>query len=963
MSPSFIGTWTGKSFDICGESVALQDCFHVSLEKNMFWANYQDQEYITCLKANYLFIYLRLQPVFYQLLCRKDIYIEGKKFLGKFKTCITNQAGYRIEQVVDPNRRSMTQEPEDVLFDCQTLNPKKVALEKLKADELCIKHKRIKLGIRDRRHNFINLTVTLYAETEDGFVYIGEWTSNTINVRFGNCSENSDLRGIPARDRERSFSAQLYKEILAFQKIPSCELKKLNLKPSLPSPVLRFSPNLVISTIPSPDLRFAAPISMVDSQSQIELTNLNQQEIKDIESIRDILLQEGINDDLLSFDNSNQIEKTANITYPNNGNNLFNDHDKDLDVDEYDDFNIDEQTWNELQEQATQKLLAIDSESKQYDPPTVQPIVPVQQINNAFITPATFKAPPVMSSQMMYPISSQKHEDPKLKELESALMEKQGEITFIRNKMLKLTEMNNELIKKNSIREDTGHKSEIERLKVELEFMKQELKTVRDSKRVNQEPLQNFSQNIPVYPRNNSSQRKKMDDFDMSIHKVKNLKKKDAFQENSGIKGRDAVLDTFDAMDVDFAPEPVPEMPQAKTSSVETSTFRLIDVNTDKELILLLSQYLSYSDIESFFLDKAEFLHQHPYIVEIVLLLIEFQDYKLPSELIPQLYHCESDKLYKLLILLVQDGHVIEFEQISPNYDSTDYIRLLHLVHLKQNYEIDVHQLNSVTISHELVGLYCTLKQSNRVLEVLEYYKESKDSLVFYLLHMNYLDKEMLDFKEFCMVKIFLEEYDLEKRWTSVQSSPADTASKPPKLKFELEDIKERKEFVPHFYKIKESERLNNRLINKYHKDVVAAVGTYDPYPQTWDKGNRNSNDWGKTSERFAEKEVEAQLGPGSYQNTDLAKTTLNPYNPIYLVSSLNTNIPTLLPPEDSRLSRLDIGSRQDLKLSVASRLSKVRMSSARKSAAEKIDIPGADIEPNSPISPIDIVIEPDTAQ
>ncbi|KAJ3317644.1 hypothetical protein HDV06_001334 [Boothiomyces sp. JEL0866] len=268
MSKSFIGKWSSRDFEIEGERIPVQDCFHVSLEKNMFWATWDEQEYITCLKANYLFIYLRLQPQFYQLLTKKEIYIQGKRFLGKFKTCISNQAGYRIEQVIDPNRRSLTEDPEDVVFDHLTLNPKKIAVQKLKADELCIKHKRIKLGIRDRRNNFINLIVTLYAETEDGFVLIGEWTSNTINVRFGNCSEHSDLRGIPARERERSFSAQLYKEVLSFQKIPSPELKRLNKEENITLPVLFTCPtgNISISDRLSSSPTLAnSPISPLQS--------------------------------------------------------------------------------------------------------------------------------------------------------------------------------------------------------------------------------------------------------------------------------------------------------------------------------------------------------------------------------------------------------------------------------------------------------------------------------------------------------------------------------------------------------------------------------------------------------------------------------------------------------------------------------------------------------------------------
>ncbi|KAJ3317643.1 hypothetical protein HDV06_001333 [Boothiomyces sp. JEL0866] len=523
-------------------------------------------------------------------------------------------------------------------------------------------------------------------------------------------------------------------------------------------------------------------MEQIRKRPRIELTDLNQQEIKDIESIRDILLQEGINDDLLSFDNTNQLEKPCNITYPNNGNNLYNEEN---DFDDYDDFNIDEQTWNELQEQATQKLKEIDPDFK-FNESSVPPIKPVHN-PVPFITPnPTFKPLPVMSSQMIYPISSQRHEDPKIKELESALLEKQGEITFARNKILKLTEMNNDLIKKATMKEDSIHKNEIERLRVELEFLKQELKTVRESKPSKILPLLNQSQNIANFNQSqnianlnqsqnianlNQSQnipyvnntlhrvkfsqsRKKIDDFDMNIQIVKSIKKK----EN--------VDDHFDVMDVDIIPEPTLPDIQAVTKSVETNTFKLIDFNSEKEFTLLLSQYLSYSELESFLCaDTTEFLNQHQYIVEIVLLLIEFQDYKLPSELISQLYTCKSKQLYKLLIILLQDGCELDFNAISPDYNNSDYIRLLHLGVIKQNLFLESQLLKNVELSHELIGLYCTLKQCDRIFQVIEYYKQAKDSTVFYLLHLIYHDKEILDFKEFCMVKVFLDEFDLEKRW------------------------------------------------------------------------------------------------------------------------------------------------------------------------------------------------------
>ncbi|KAJ3317642.1 hypothetical protein HDV06_001332 [Boothiomyces sp. JEL0866] len=121
-------------------------------------------------------------------------------------------------------------------------------------------------------------------------------------------------------------------------------------------------------------------------------------------------------------------------------------------------------------------------------------------------------------------------------------------------------------------------------------------------------------------------------------------------------------------------------------------------------------------------------------------------------------------------------------------------------------------------------------------------------------------------------------------------------APKTPKIKFNLADIKEQKEFVPHFYKIQESERLNNRLINKYHKDVLATVGTYNPYPPTWESTDKKSDNWGKKSDRFIEKKVEAKLGPGSYQNTDL-------YTPKPVASSFKSTTKRFKPPASNQIS------------------------------------------------------------
>ncbi|KAJ3251331.1 hypothetical protein HK103_002456 [Boothiomyces macroporosus] len=503
-------------------------------------------------------------------------------------------------------------------------------------------------------------------------------------------------------------------------------------------------------------------MEQIRKRPRIELTDLNQQEIKDIESIRDILLQEGVNDDLLSFDTSNQAEKPV-ITYPNNGNNLFNEHQNEVELDDYEDFNIDEQTWNELQEQATQKLKEMDQELK-FNASNVNT---VPQNTAAYITPTpTFKPPPVMNSQLIFPLASQR-EDPKIKELESALLEKQGEITFARNKILKLTELNNELIKKTSVKEDSAHKNEIERLKMELEFMKQEIKTLREKRiqprREKMEPLASQSQNIPSFvPKSKFTQPKKLlDDFDMNMYRAKSMKKIEPVQ------------DQLDLMDVDIIPaEPSSYIKQSQvekeveTKSVETNTFKMIEINMEKELVLVLSQYLSFTELDAFFCsDIAEFLNQHQYIVEIAMILIEFQDYKLPSDLIPQLYNSKSTQLYRLLVLLIQDGNEIDVTKLEPDYNNPEYIRLLHLAVVTRNIPIDLQSLDNIALTHELIGLYCTLRQCKRVYQVIDYYKETKDSTVFYLLHVIYHEKEILDFKEFCMVKVFLEEYDTEKQW------------------------------------------------------------------------------------------------------------------------------------------------------------------------------------------------------
>ncbi|KAJ3251356.1 hypothetical protein HK103_002447 [Boothiomyces macroporosus] len=216
---SFLGQWLSNVMHIDGNPTPVKDCFHISLEKNMFWPQ---RKQITCLKANYIFIYVRLQPVFYECLHRQaKLSFNNQMLTGNFMISLRNQYGFKLEQVVDPNRRSYTKEPQDVIFSALTLNPKNIAVNKVKPEELCVKFKRMKLGIT-KDHEYINIRVAIYCENIHGdYILLDEWRSYDISVRFGNCAQYPDLRNISTKEREREYVNQLYNEISAFQKQPS----------------------------------------------------------------------------------------------------------------------------------------------------------------------------------------------------------------------------------------------------------------------------------------------------------------------------------------------------------------------------------------------------------------------------------------------------------------------------------------------------------------------------------------------------------------------------------------------------------------------------------------------------------------------------------------------------------------------------------------------------------------------
>ncbi|KAJ3251030.1 hypothetical protein HK103_002926 [Boothiomyces macroporosus] len=226
MFESILGSWTDKCLIIGGEAVHISDCFHVACDRNLFWANRNSSRTITCLKANYLHISLRLHPTFFRLLEEKILIYSNTQLTGKFKTVVKEASGIRLEQVTDLTRRSRTETPNEIIFSTDTINKHKLSIHKLKPEDLQIKYKRIKLAIRDRKKDLVNLTLSIYAETRKGWVQVGEWISKDIAVRFGNVADHPDLKGMTAKDREREFSDMLYAEISQFQKYTLLQLQK-----------------------------------------------------------------------------------------------------------------------------------------------------------------------------------------------------------------------------------------------------------------------------------------------------------------------------------------------------------------------------------------------------------------------------------------------------------------------------------------------------------------------------------------------------------------------------------------------------------------------------------------------------------------------------------------------------------------------------------------------------------------
>ncbi|KAI8897536.1 hypothetical protein BC833DRAFT_649521 [Globomyces pollinis-pini] len=98
-------------------------------------------------------------------------------------------------------------------------------------------------------------------------------------------------------------------------------------------------------------------------------------------------------------------------------------------------------------------------------------------------------------------------------------------------------------------------------------------------------------------------------------------------------------------------------------------------------------------------------------------------------------------------------------------------------------------------------------------------------------------------------------------------------------------DTNESTPFEPMMYNIPDSKRLNYKLINKNHKDVLASVGSYDPYPPTWPSVTEVhqkllvKDAWGKKCARFPNKS-QLPLGPGSHNPTDnhKPKNVLSPF-------------------------------------------------------------------------------------
>lgn len=71
-----------------------------------------------------------------------------------------------------------------------------------------------------------------------------------------------------------------------------------------------------------------------------------------------------------------------------------------------------------------------------------------------------------------------------------------------------------------------------------------------------------------------------------------------------------------------------------------------------------------------------------------------------------------------------------------------------------------------------------------------------------------------------------------------------------------------RAQIVGVFYNPPVSSRLDYKLVNRFDADIKAEVGTYNPYPATWERP-KCSDKWSKMNRFPPSKEI--ILGPGAY--------------------------------------------------------------------------------------------------
>ncbi|KAJ3267995.1 hypothetical protein HDV01_003610 [Terramyces sp. JEL0728] len=195
------GTWTDSFLTVNNRKVHIRDCFHVSFEKNIFYTTRNNTKTLTFLKANFLFLTLRIHPHFFPHV--------------QTMICTLSSPNVKLEYLPNMSQRSRTEKVTPLIFTQSTINSKNIPMDKLKPDELCLKYKRLKFVLRDRKLDIVSLTFLLF---DSSGKVVGEWRSKDISIRFGNVQEHTDLKGIPAKERDREFSDDMYNEVLQFQK-------------------------------------------------------------------------------------------------------------------------------------------------------------------------------------------------------------------------------------------------------------------------------------------------------------------------------------------------------------------------------------------------------------------------------------------------------------------------------------------------------------------------------------------------------------------------------------------------------------------------------------------------------------------------------------------------------------------------------------------------------------------------